>query len=160
MTDEQIKDPIQDLIQLRYRDGLFHLDDERNSVYVHAHCYALEGLLALQEPAFRPLLEESADRLARMQSPKGGMPKHRPSEDRPELASDATAQAIRIWQCLDPARYETGISRGFDFLESMADPEGGIRYSSRSSHLNSWTTIFTIQALLWEKEKGEAAWLI
>jgi hypothetical protein len=65
-----------------------------------------------------------------------------------------------VWQCLDPQRYDDAIRRGLVFLRAMAHPDGGFYYSSRRRHVNSWTTIFAVQALLWERARGEAEWLI
>jgi hypothetical protein len=157
-----VRQAVDELCTAFHRDGRFYTDRRLAAVYLHAHCYAMEGLLALEDEAsgaWHRRVRDAADWLVQCQTAAGGLPRWWPAND-DELAVDATAQAVRVWQCLDPQRYDDAIRRGLVFLRAMAHPDGGFYYSSRRRHVNSWTTIFAVQALLWERARGEAEWLI
>jgi hypothetical protein len=104
-------------------------------------------------------ISDGAALLARLQRPEGGMPSHAPGPA--QMRSDATAQAVRIWILVDPARYRKEILKGLSFLEGSTASDGGLRYEPGSSHANVCSTIFALQAFQWSRD-GEAApaWLI
>lgn len=150
-------------IGAHYRDGLFVLAEPPDRVYLHAHCYAAEGLLGLADSGYRPaetLPPAIGDRLAELQMPSGALPRWYPENGEREAAGDATAQAVRLWQCLDAAAYAGPIARGLAYLRASIAPAGGIQYSSDLRHPNSWTTIFARQALQWGGGPGEKHQLI
>lgn len=115
------------------------------TTYVHAHCYATEGLLALGEmhDAHR-----AAAWLAEIQTRDGGVPREHDGRCSagPQHA-DATAQAVRLWCCIDRSHFAHAIDRALGFLDRLVDPTGGVRYSDASDDVNTWATAFAIQAL-------------
>mgnify|MGYP000869355168 CR=1 FL=1 len=146
-----------------FRDGFFHVDQARTKVYLHAHCYALEGLLTLapaRRAPYAPLLIAAADRLTELQQPDGSLPNRRPSYGDFDYPADAIAQAVRIWQCLDEARYAAPIDAGLMRLAALGDKAGGVRYSTKLPHRNSWATIFALQAWRWRREPARMETII
>jgi len=142
----------------------FFLDPRHRQVYLHVHCYAVEGLLSL--PRRDPPQELAcADFLAGLQTDEGAIPRFWSPPDttpghRHLPGADATAQAVRIWQCVDRHRFQQNIQTGLVFLESLAAPGGGVSYSPDKAHVNAWATIFTIQARLWQHLPADPRWLI
>jgi len=132
--------------------GRFRIHAGSRWSYVHAHCYALEGLLALRDEsaASARRLEEGSVWLATLQTPDGGIPAwHDGSTARGECHADATAQAIRLWAVLDRSGFAEPIARGLGFLARLQTPEGGIRYRPGSGDANTWCTCFALQAVRW-----------
>lgn len=131
-------------------------DPDGGATYLHAHCYAAEGLWRLSEaPLPRPaqaearaLAEQTAAWLARVQRADGGLPQwHDGTRGWGPAQADVAAQAVRLWSGLGPAAYREAIDRALAFLARLADPRGGLRYHEDSRDLNTWATLFTVQAL-------------
>lgn len=149
VTDELVR---------RFHDrGRFYADEDHGRVYLHASCYAAEGLLAHRD-RYAEELDRVAPFLARIQLEGGGIPAWWPDESSP--VTDATAQAVRIWQCTGRTEHEDNIQRGLAFLERMALPGGGFRYSPEVAHANSWATIFAVQAMAWQRAGAEVEWIV
>lgn len=108
-------------------------------IYVHAHCYAAEGLLALDDPR----APAAVAWLAQRQRPDGALPSH--GSGGPGRA-DATAQAVRLWCCADRRAYAEPIARGLEYLRGCVGPSGGMRYADDSDDENVWATLFAVQA--------------
>jgi hypothetical protein len=135
------------------------------ATYVHASCYAAEGLIGLAEfgwPGAGGLLAGCAEWLASIQLPAGGIPAWCEDESirRPNFKAgtgatariahaDVTAQATRIWVYVDAQRFCDSIDRALTFLAGLQHPSGGIRYREGNPCLNTWATVFTAQALDW-----------
>lgn len=156
-------DAVEQLASEKYQGGFFHVDDACSDIYVHPNCYAIEGLLGLDaryDSKWTSKIGEASEALAHIQLENGGIPCRIPEPKGDQPASDSTAQAIRIWQCVAPEVFGENIRSGIRFLMANQAENGGIRYCPGSSHINSWTTIFTVQALLWENTGGNAKWLI
>jgi hypothetical protein len=154
---------IENFVDRQFKDGLFLTDPQNGESYLHAHCYGVEGLLALEKQHHLRLdirKNQIAQALSDLQLPNGGIPKFDPVASHPTVASDTTAQAVRIWQCIDPETYSANIQQALSFLEAMADEGGGILYSSNSNHLNSWTTIFAVQAMAWQLYGAQPEWIV
>jgi hypothetical protein len=122
-------------------------------IYVHALCYALEGLwlrkLVLGEKIDEHL-QMGLDILAEVQQDSGGIPAY--IHDDLALGpcrSDATAQAIRLWTLAGSEVYVPQITRAVCFLRDMQAPSGGLRYQEGSDDINTWATIFAAQAVDW-----------
>jgi hypothetical protein len=137
------------------RDGGRFVTSPDGSTYVHAHCYAAEGLLCIArgEPdsvrgrEATDRLAHAADWLADAQRPDGALPSHSGGARTPgPERTDATAQAIRIWAMVDAPRHATSIARARRFLAGCTAPEGALRYEPGSDDLNTWATIFGVQA--------------
>jgi hypothetical protein len=134
-----------------------------DTTYTHAHCYAVEGLLALDgrgQRGLRPWIESSADWLARIQLPDGGVPSsHDGAQPLGPAHGDCTAQAVRIWTCVNPDRYARSIDSALEFLRDLS-VGGGIRYRTDSSDVNTWVTIFGAQAFEFADMGAEWRWII
>lgn len=117
--------------------------------YTHAFCYALEGMLAAQAwrlGAWGDMLADSIEVLARLQRKDGLLPAFRSGG--PGRA-DATAQAIRLWCATDKERYAGPIAKGISALAALDAGEGGLRYEPGSGDVNTWATVFALQAEAW-----------
>ncbi len=124
--------------------------DPHRPCYLHALAYQAEGELLLaslgqREEHGRALA--TAEHLALLQRADGLLPawSHRPHSRR----CDTTAQALRLWCALDPARYAGRIEAAVAALGRSQDPSGGIPYEPGSRDLNSWVSLFADQALHW-----------
>ena len=148
---------LDELVGRFFQGGRFYADAGHRRVYLHASCYASEGLLARPDLHLGEL-EQIAPFLARIQRADGGIPAWWPEEAGP--VTDATAQAVRIWQCTDATAFAESIQRGFAFLDTMALPGGGFRYSPLIAHANSWATIFAVQAMVWRDLAADPEWIV
>lgn len=74
----------------------FRINKESCLSYLHAHCYALEGLLAFDANGMREVLESGATWLCRVQTAEGGLRAWRKERARTKLnAVEETLQAAR-----------------------------------------------------------------
>jgi hypothetical protein len=145
-------------------DGRAQTDPQGGRTYVHAWCYALEGLLGIAGSSHdsartRALVRAGAGSLARIQRPDGALPSWH-DDDVLHGAGDATAQAVRIWSCVDPHRFARPRARALAWLATLATPSGGLRYRDGSRDVNTWTTIFALQALDFVERGADPACLI
>jgi len=157
------RDLVSHFMQEFYRDGFFFTEPGQCESYLHGHCYAVEGLVYAVESGLHPddgLLMKVGDQLAKAQLDNGGLQTWWGRSEAPQEVADTTAQAVRIWQCIDPKAFSFEIRRGLAFLKSQAHPKGGIRYQPDSDHLNTWATVFTAQALLFKKREPDWQWII
>ena len=148
---------VDELVDRFFKGGRFHADTGHRRVYLHASCYATEGLLARADE-YPDVRDQVAPFLARIQREDGGIPSWWPEEAGP--VTDATAQAVRVWQSVDASAFADNIRRGFVFLDTMALPGGGFRYSPLIAHANSWATIFAVQAMLWRDRPADPQWIV
>ena len=132
--------------------------------YVHAHCYAVEGLIDLHRRGQRsagPLAEAGAAWLAREQDPSGGLRAfHDGRRAHGPLRADATAQAVRIWASLDRRAHASSIAAALTFLGRLQSPAGGLRYDTTTDDINTWATIFAVHALRLLRDEGGSRSLI
>jgi hypothetical protein len=147
-----------------YDNGRFRANANSSLTYLHSHCYAVEGLLVLEgrhRGDYGDLVRGSARWLAEIQSSEGGLHAFHDGRDAfGMLHTDATAQAIRIWSLVDSEAYREQIDRGLGFLAEMATPAGGLRYEPGSDDVNTWATIFGLQAVRWAGEGGHWQWIV
>lgn len=136
------------------RAGRFVIHEGSEKSYVHAACYALEGLLALREvDGTRQLLMDGARWLASLQRPDGALPAwHDGVCPRGPWPTDVVAQSVRLWAAMDPVRFAPEIHRGLRRLAELQAPCGGLRYLEGSNDINSWATIFAVQAVTWAED--------
>lgn len=153
-----IKQLVHDLIPLG-TDGRFHIHAHSRATYLHAACYAVEGLLAAWRYGWADVeatVRASADWFASVQYPHGGLRAwHDGIHAYGEYRADVTAQAVRIWLCVDRIRFASAIDRGLTFLAQLQAPSGGIRYHPGGADINTWSTIFTVQAMYWSAKEGD-----
>ena len=119
-------------------------------IYSHAMAYALEGVLWLKTSGFSGLdkiINRGLKILTDLQNEEGGILNYSDQNPSRFPASDATAQAVRLWLLSDPAKYQTNILKALNFLLNHQIPGGGMLYGSKSPDQNSCATIFTVQAL-------------
>lgn len=150
-------------------DGRVPSHPEGGSTYLHAHCYAAEGLWRLSEAPLpeparaqaRALAEHAAAWLARVQRPDGGLPPwHDGTRGWGPAPADVAAQAVRLWSGLGPQRHREALERALAFLARLTDPCGGLRYHEASDDLNTWATLFTVQALDWSEGRADVRRLV
>jgi hypothetical protein len=151
-----------------FKNGCFTINGQRHHVYTHPHCYATEGLLFMITKGydFDRTVFESAAWLAKNQNDDGSMNNWYCVEG-VELhkQGDATAQATRIWLCVDKKKFRENIRRATLFLKSLQSKEGGLVYNKGqdgglSKDINSWVSMFAVQALLWQIEEPERSWIV
>lgn len=144
--------------QLRPRsdDGRVPSVGAEGPTYLHACCYAAEGLWRLSEAPLPParradaraLAVRTAAWLASVQRADGGLPQwHDGTHGWGPAPADVAAQAVRLWSGLGRERYGDAIERSLGFLATMTTPCGGMRYHEDSRDSNTWATLFTVQAL-------------
>jgi len=107
----------------------------------------MEGLLGLG--SHLNVLHESADWLVKQMKTDGSLPAWtHTANDR--FPSDIVAQTVRLLSAIDGQKYEKAIASGLRRLASLQDPKtGGIRYTTGSEHINTWTSAFALQAYQW-----------
>lgn len=143
-------------------DGCFESESGAGGTYVHAECYALEGLLELatqRADAVEPLTRGAAW-LASLQTPHGSLPAWQGQElQSMQQPADVVAQAVRIWAALDPQGHATQIERGVARLGQLQAPSGGVAYEPGSNDLNTWCTVFAVQAIEWVRRGRGTSWI-
>lgn len=148
-----VADPSGVLAQLRDRtlslqqpDGRFRIHAESDLTYLHAHCYAVEGLLMIGGTDAG--VRTGVAWLSRVQGGDGGFRAwHDGVVASGPARSDATAQAIRLFRYVDETHYQPEIESARAFLSRCIDPRGGVRYEPDSADRTAWSTIFAAQAL-------------
>lgn len=144
--------------------GRFRVNFLSPLTYLHANCYAVEGLLVVHGRRYADvsdLLDGCARWLAYVQQPEGGLRAfHDGKEAFGTLHTDATAQAIRIWSLVDSSGFREEIDRGLGFLADMTTPSGGLRYEPGSDDVNTWATIFGLQAVRFANKGGSWQWIV
>jgi hypothetical protein len=147
-----------------YTGGRFRINDRSPLTYLHANCYAVEGLLCAERlgvAGAATIVGECADWLAVIQENDGGVRAwHNGAVSFGDRHADATAQAIRIWSCVDHRTFSPQIRRGLGFLSRLQDPTGGLRYRTESEDVNSWATVFAVQAIRWSSAGGDERLII
>ena len=106
-------------------EGRFPIRAGAQETYLHSHCYAVEGLLALESDnrgAYADQLTRCAAWLASVQSDDGGLPSFHDGEHAwGEAHADVAAQAIRIWARVDRRAFDArSTARSASWLRSRA----------------------------------------
>jgi hypothetical protein len=142
-----------------YAAGRFRIHADSSVTYVHAHCYAVEGLLCLQRRGLAEVggvARDCAGWLAQIQAANGGIRAwHDGTHASGPLRADATAQAVRIWSCVNRRAFGDAIGRALGFLGRLQSVSGGICYEPGSGDVNTWATVFAVQAVRWAAEGGD-----
>ena len=154
----------EDAIDRCFRGSYFTAFATTNTVYCHAHCYALEGLLYLQTQGYRQfdrVLKAGVKQLKAWQNDDGSMYNwYNNAFGQRFKVADATAQAIRLWLAIDRDFYAENIERGWQFLISLQSPQTGLYYQPDSQDRNSWASIFTVQAMDWYFNGADGSLLV
>ncbi len=113
-----------------------------DAVYPHAHAYALEGLAALRAAgvfdASGPLEVGTASLLSAA------------ARDF-DLSTDVLAQAVRLALATGRSPHHPQVRAVLTRMESRAAADGGLRYSPGSRDVNTWATVFGVQARRWTR---------
>ena len=152
-------------LTLQDEKGMFWSMPSRNFVFTHAHCYACEGLLAAGTFTGNQQYTDAAltgiSWLREMQNHDGSLYQvyddHRRFTQRLKQrvdafkASDATAQAARLFALAGPD-YAEAYDQAISFItEHMLSQDGGLYYTTgrfRTNHMMyTWPTMFAIEAI-------------
>lgn len=138
-----------ELVEQTFDGERFRTEAGSPATYVHAHCYAVEGLLVMDYRLDVALA--GARWLARIQQLDGSFPDWvgRPESLRP---TDSVAQALRIWLLLDRGEFEPAIGAAERYLRRCQARSGAMLYTPKRSDECSWASIFSLQALTWASE--------
>ncbi len=137
------RDVTSELIDRHFKDGRFEAGPAEPATYVHAHCYAVEGLVMLG--GFDAVVDQAIDWLAERVASDGSLPAWVGLDDERRPA-DVVAQAARLF-LRDRSRYERVLERCFSRLGEMQDPvTGGLRYDGTIPHVNVWASAFALDA--------------
>jgi len=150
--------------QLQFQNGRFRSYQQTKKTYLHAHCYALEGLVRVSNSIyFKKEVYNAlcgAMWLSSIQNYDGSIPNWYNSTKENMKVSDAVSQALRIWTIFlrkGNINLSKNIQKGLIFLKSFQCKErvrakGGIIYAidtiSKINHVNTCATLFFIQALI------------
>ncbi len=147
--------------------GRFRIHERATVTYLHAACYAIEGLLAVDHwwrgalPSVQPAIEACAAWLAGAQADHGGLPAwHDGERGHGDCRSDVAAQAVRIWAAVDRRGFARPIDRALRFLAAAQHASGGLRYHPGSDDVNTWSTIFAAQAIEWATAGADPSQMI
>jgi len=142
---ELIVDLVPSLVAPQRADGAFAYG-HNGKCYLHAHCYAVEGLAILQEQGLDGTHEPYArglEFLRRQQRDNGSLPRWAGEET--ETACDVTAQAGRLFLLSGSTQDADCAPRAAAALEACRGSSGGMNYLADSEHENTWCTAFTLQ---------------
>lgn len=152
-----------EVVDTCFRRGSFQINAKRDWVYAHAHCYAVEGLIALSSRGLADAssIAPAALWLAQEQNADGSITNwHRRPEVEIAHQGDATSQAVRIWTFVDRGSYGQNIARALEFLAGLQTASGGLRYNAASEDVNAWVSMFAAQACSWVEGTPQPEWLL
>ncbi|MCO4772063.1 MAG: hypothetical protein KDA24_18670 [Deltaproteobacteria bacterium] len=127
----------------------FHIHADSQSWYAHAHAYALEGLLALRARGHSidmSVVDAGLDTLRRTVSESG-------------TSTDVAAQLIRLGLLRGWSAEDEGLNGAWERVASRARVDGGVLYRDDSPDVNTWATVFTVQAHRWSRIGADPSWL-
>jgi hypothetical protein len=143
-------------------DGRFLESVTSTATYLHAHCYALEGLLMQRSAGsgdYSSQVDKGMEWLASVQDASGGIRAwHDGVRSMGPMRLDATAQAVRLFRLTNSIRYEANIRLGVRYLLDHQNELGGMPYEPSSPDLNTWATIFAFQAVTDDLLSGGETW--
>lgn len=150
-------------------DGRFVTFSESGDTLFHPHCYAIEGLYVagnyFNNKKYLEIAKQSIIYLFNQQLKNGGIPQIFQNGKFIEFErSDILAQALRLGvlflQDIDNKKLEKLVKRLLEFQNLKEEQKGGFMYGFDSfgkkyEHLNSWCTMFALQALELYKQSLE-----
>lgn len=144
--DALARDVVAPLVASCFRDGRFRVAPGASETYVHAHCYAVEGLVSLG--GYEAVVDEALATLRTLQADDGSFPAWvgAPEARRP---MDVVAQAARLFLAVPGPDHAERAERALACLGASQHATGGVRYTAESSHVNVWTSAFALQAARW-----------
>lgn len=139
--------------------SLISRSDPDIGAYTHAVLYALEGLVflahrRLTSDAAQAAAETLLEQLAMAQRADGSMPAWISPHGAVGCArTDVTAQALRLWTAVDRGRFASSIASAASWIYARQAACGALPYEPGSADMNTWATIFSLQAVEWA-ERG------
>jgi hypothetical protein len=127
----------------------FRVHANSSSWYAHAHAYALEGLLALHAQGYAidmSVVDAGLDTLRRAVRETG-------------TSTDVAAQLVRIGLLRGWASEDDGLHGAWERIASRTQESGGVLYRDDSEDVNTWATIFMVQARRWSRIGADITWL-
>ncbi len=137
----------------QFDNGRFRTFTDGPECQLHAHCYAIEGLISCNQSQlfsrrFDDVIHAAADWLASIQNAYGSVSEwHDGQTPSGMLRADVTSQAMRIWSIVDKEKYLLQIQKAALFLNTLRHPSGGLRFRPEVQDVNTWCTLFASQAL-------------
>jgi len=130
--------------------ALSWLDEASRGVphYVHALCYAAEALqhLSSRNSDAARGLDVALHVFGGLQR-SGALPAWSGQGPEDRLATDATAQAVRLWAATNRTAFAANIQAALAHLASVQHDSGGLTYTTGSDDVNTWCTVFGVQAV-------------
>ena len=156
---------VNEIIDKTLKGGHFSINEFQDWTYAHLHCYAIEGLCFLHangHKQYSDIIQKCAQWLSDVQNDDGSIDNwHYRDNVKKEKQGDTTAQSIRIWLFKDKVKYKSNINKAISFLKTLQSPEGGLYYNHNSKDVNSWVSIFALQALHWNiNNRVDFDWII
>jgi hypothetical protein len=156
---------VEEMISKTFKGNRFTINEFQDWTYTHPHCYATEGLCFLRVNGYEQysnIIQRSAQWLSNVQNDDGSINSWHFREDiKKDKQGDATAQSVRIWLFVDKVKYKDNINKAISFLKTLQSPEGGLYYNNNSKDVNSWVSMFALQALYWDiNNRVDFDWII
>ena len=127
----------------------FRVHANADGWYAHAHAYALEGLLAMRARGIAIDLSLVDSGLATLRSAVQDL----------DTPTDVAAQLVRLGLLRGWSPEDEGLQVAWARLRDRGQPGGGVIYRPGAEDVNTWATIFTVQALRWSRLGADPAWL-
>lgn len=138
------------------KSGRFITNYSDNTTHLHPHCYSIEGLLytgvSLNIPEFIEASQNAVKWMFEQVHEHGLNEIYRPStKDFNDLQrADILAQAMRLGLILNYREKIESFKNAllsYQYLGAESGQYGGFFYTKGSRHINSWCTMFSLQAL-------------
>lgn len=150
LDDSELLDAARsELIRTCWDGRRFLVHERSESWYPHAHAYALEGLLAMRARGLAIDLSVVDTGLATL----------RGAVQDAATPTDVAAQLIRLGLLRGWSPEDEGLTLAWQRLAERRQPGGGVLYRPESADVNTWATIFAVQALRWSRIGADPAWL-
>lgn len=148
--DDPMVDGIADEFVHTCWDGeRFRTHANSTSWYAHAHAYALEGLLALRQRG------HAVD----MSVVDAGLGALGRAVQETSTATDVAAQLVRLGLLRGWAPEDEGLQGAWERIAGRTREGGGMLYRDDTEDVNTWATVFTVQAQRWSRIGADPAWL-
>ena len=153
-------------LRLQDSSGRFVTNRETGGTFLHPHCYSTEGLLCaglvLENEMYIQSALSALRWITRHMIPTGGVPRMYGGDFSEDESVDILAQTIRLWLLalkfhkirIDDSNLAKAVTHLFHFKSRSEDghSRGGLLYGHNDegiwvNHVNSWGTMFAIQAL-------------
>lgn len=155
-------------IQNFYRDERFITNTADNTSHMHPHSYTLEGMLyysfKMNDASYRSVIEKAFKWAGTLQAADGGFPTQVFGAGRRDIShqrSDIQAQMLRLAYFIKPNfDREKLLERLLVFQNVQASENNGFLFGTKENgvfqkHVNSWCSMFALQALYLASGKAD-----